>query len=67
MGLAENSILIDKPMRAQIAEGNSGTTVQGKAADNLEGKAMMLERLHEDFGGSKIVSIKSCIIHKLIS
>ena len=51
--------LIDKPMRAQIAEGNSGTTVEGKAADNLEGKAMMLERLHEDFGGSKIVSIKS--------
>ncbi len=51
--------LIDKPMRAQIAEGKSDTETEGKAADNLEGKAMMFERLHEDFGGSKIISIKS--------
>ena len=51
--------LIDKPMRAQIAEGKSDTKAKGKAADNLEGKAMMFERLHEDFGDSKIISIKS--------
>ncbi len=40
--------LIDKPMRAQIAEGKTNIT-EGKAADNLEGKAMMVGRLHEDF------------------
>lgn len=51
--------LIDKPMRAKIAEGTSGTTEEGKTADNLEGKVMMFERLHEDFGDSKIISIKS--------
>lgn len=51
--------LIDKPMSAKITEGTSSSTEEGKVADNLEGKVMMFERLHEDFGGSKIISIKS--------
>ena len=41
-----------------MAEGKTNTT-EGKAADSLEGKAMIVERFHEDFGSSKIVSIKS--------
>ena len=51
--------LIDKPMRAQVDEGNGKTKTEEKATDNLEAKARMFERLHDDFGGSKIVSIKS--------
>jgi hypothetical protein len=52
--------LIDKPMRAAVQEGDRGaTTSEVKSADNLEAKVKMYERLHEDFGGAKIVSIKS--------
>ena len=49
--------LINKPMRTQVAEGDTKT--EGKVDENLEGKTKMFERLHEDFGGSKVVSIKS--------
>jgi hypothetical protein len=53
--------LIDKPMRAAVQEGDRGatTTSEVKSADNLEAKVKMYGRLHEDFGGAKIVSIKS--------
>lgn len=56
--------LIDKPMRAVVesSEGdNTSTTAssQPKTTDNLEAKTAMFQRLHDDFGKSKIVSIKS--------
>ena len=54
--------LIDKPMRTTVKESGPGTpstTPEVKAADNLEAKVNMFERLHCDFGGSKITSIKS--------
>ena len=54
--------LIDKPMRATVKEsgpGASSTSPEAKAADNLEAKVNMFERLNGDFGGSKITSIKS--------
>jgi adenylosuccinate synthase len=53
--------LIDKPMRAVTETSDNGstssTTSEPKAADNLEAKAAMFQRLHNDFGKSKIVSI----------
>ena len=56
--------LIDKPMRAVSETSDNGATSsssanQPKAADNLEAKAAMFQRLHEDFGKSKILSITS--------
>jgi hypothetical protein len=53
--------LIDKPMRAAVQEGDRGatSTTEVKSSDNLEAKVNMFGRLHNDFGGSKIVSIKS--------
>ena len=55
--------LIDKPMRAVTETSDNSSTdasskSQPKAADNLEAKATMFQRLHEDFGKSKIISIK---------
>jgi hypothetical protein len=53
--------LIDKPMREQISRSNDGDATSDKKeiGNNLEGKVSMFERLHNDFGGSKISSIKS--------
>jgi hypothetical protein len=56
--------LIDKPMRAVAETSDNGTTKTAstepsKQADNLEAKTAMFQRLHEDFGKSKIISIKS--------
>jgi len=55
--------LINKPMRAVSETSDNGTTKsssanQTKVPDNLEAKASMFQRLHEDFGESKILSIK---------
>jgi len=55
--------LIDKPMRAVAETSDNGSTSassnsQPKTTDNLEAKASMFQRLHEDFGKSKIISIK---------
>ncbi len=52
--------LIDKPMRSQISKGdNAGTTsVKKDIGNNLDGKVSMFLRLHDDFGSSKITSIK---------
>lgn len=56
--------LIDKPMRQTVqtsedtgsgATGNSSTST----TSNLEAKVTMYGRLHEDFGKSKITSIKT--------
>jgi hypothetical protein len=54
--------LIDKQqtMKVQSSEnGNiSSSKEEMKETDKLEAKAKMFQRLHDDFGGSKIVSIK---------
>jgi hypothetical protein len=52
--------LIEKPMRATVKEegGNAAPAPADKPADPLEAKVKMYERLHHDFGGAKIVSIK---------
>src|SRR5260221_1157426 len=53
--------LIDKPMRAAVQLDKSSTatpSAESKSADNLEAKVTMFQRLHVDFGNSKIVSIK---------
>ncbi len=54
--------LIDKPMQAKVQTSENGktssNTSEPKAADNLEAKAGMFQRLHNDFGGSKIISLK---------
>src|SRR5689334_1087177 len=55
--------LIDKPMRAVTESSNHGSTTasssnQPKSTDNLEAKVAMFQRLHEDFGKSKILSVK---------
>ncbi len=54
--------LIDKPMKARVESSENGVTPtsasETKAADNLEAKAGMFQRLHGDFGNSKIISLK---------
>ena len=53
--------LIDKPMKARIESSENGvasaSTPETKAVDNLEAKAGMFQRLHSDFGNSKIMSL----------
>ena len=56
--------LIDKPMRATAETSDNGSThsssaTQPKTTDNLEAKTSMFQRLHDDFGKSKILSITS--------
>jgi len=52
--------LIEKPMKARTVkqgeEGNSSETKDIKGT--IEDKVNMFQRLHNDFGGSKIISIK---------
>ncbi len=54
--------LIDHPMKENVnvsEEGNlTSSSSETKASNNLDGKVKMFGRLHEDFGGSKIISIK---------
>ena len=53
--------LIDKPMQARVQTSDNGktsnSTAETKAVDNLEAKAGMFQRLHNDFGNSKIISL----------
>ena len=53
--------LIDKPMRAQVSKSNDGASTSDKKeiGNSLEGKVEMFERLHNDFGSTKISSIKT--------
>ncbi len=55
--------LIDRPMRAKVQtsdnDNTTSSTTEEKAADKLEAKAAMFSRLHDDFGNSKIISIKT--------
>lgn len=54
--------LIDRPMAAKVQTNDGGSVTRAKEelkdADKIEAKAKMFARLHEDFSGSKIVSIK---------
>jgi hypothetical protein len=54
--------LIDKQQTMKVQSNDNGTVSTSKEeikeSDKLEAKAKMFARLHEDFGGSKIVSIK---------
>jgi hypothetical protein len=54
--------LIDKQQSMKVQSNENGTVSTSKEeikeSDKLEAKAKMFARLHEDFGGSKIVSIK---------
>jgi len=52
--------LIDKPLRSQVAKGDRPAPTPEKTASsgNLEGKVSMFQRLHNDFGDSKIVKLK---------
>jgi len=52
--------LIDKPMRSKVSKNDdAGATEEKKEIpSNLDGKVEMFQRLHDDFGGSKITSIK---------
>lgn len=51
--------LIDKPMRAKIESSDGESTkTETTPASNLEGKVSIYERLHEDIGKGKIISLK---------
>lgn len=54
--------LIDKQQTMKVQSNENGNVSTSKEeikeSDKLEAKAKMFARLHEDFGGSKIVSIK---------
>jgi hypothetical protein len=55
--------LIDKQQTMKVQSNENGNTTTSKEeikeADKLEAKAKMFARLHEDFSGSKITSLKS--------
>lgn len=53
--------LIDKPMRSQVSKSSDGGTTSDRKeiGNSLEGKVGMFERLHNDFGGTKISSLKA--------
>ncbi len=48
--------LIDKPMKSVV---NINSQATATTAENLEEKTGMFQRLHQDFGDSKIVSLKT--------
>jgi len=52
--------LIDKPMQAKVqtSDNGSASSSTSETGDNVEAKAGMFQMLHNDFGGSKIVSLK---------
>ncbi len=52
--------LIEKPMKARtVKQGEEGNSSEDKEIKGtIEDKANMFQRLHNDFGGSKIISIK---------
>src|SRR5882762_4708636 len=52
--------LIEKPMKAKtVKEGEEGNSSESKEIKGtVEDKVKMFERLHNDFGASKIVSVK---------
>ena len=53
--------LIERPMKSQVSKSDGSTTASEKNAfaNNLEAKVNMFQRMHDDFGESKITSIKT--------
>jgi hypothetical protein len=54
-------VLIDKPvkMSKQVSDSDGGNeNSKSEGLDNLTAKAQMYTQLHQDFGGSKLVSLK---------
>ncbi len=53
--------LIEKPMKARtVTEGEEGNSSESKEIKGtIEDKVNMFQRLHDDFGGSKIISTKT--------
>jgi hypothetical protein len=50
--------LIDKPVKVDIRRGDDPSVrMETKAPSALESKVVMYARLHQDFGGSKIISM----------
>jgi hypothetical protein len=53
--------LLERPVKSTIKTSEEGSTTSTSAAtaDMLEEKLKMFERLHRDFGSSKVVSLKT--------
>jgi len=52
--------LLERPVKSTIkTEEGSTTSTSSSTADKLEEKMKMFERLHSDFGSSKVVSMKT--------
>jgi hypothetical protein len=53
--------LLERPVKSTINTSEEGSTTSTSAttADKLEEKLKMFERLHQDFGSSKVVSMKT--------
>ncbi len=53
--------MLERPVKSTIKteEEESTTSTSATTADKLEEKVKVFERLHQDFGSSKIVSIKT--------
>jgi len=53
--------LIEKPMRAKVSQrdGETASSETTETKGTLEDKVQMFDRLHGDFGASKIASIKA--------
>ena len=55
--------LIDKQQNMKVQSNENGnvtsTQEEMKEADKLEAKSKMFARLHQDFGGSKLISMKT--------
>jgi len=52
---------LERPIKSSVQTSHSGqsTTSAESSASNLDEKAEMLQRLHNDFGESKIVTLKA--------
>lgn len=52
--------LIDKPMRATVqTDGGDVSNAESNSANNLEEKTKIFQRLYDDFGQGKMLSLKT--------
>jgi hypothetical protein len=53
--------LIERPLRAKVSKNSDAgpAAEKNEIGNSLEGKVSMFQRLHDDFGGTKITSIKT--------
>jgi hypothetical protein len=58
--IAENytQALIEKPMKAVVKTSDQQNTAVKTSTENIDEKTGMFQRLHQDFGDSKILSLK---------